>query len=211
MTLCCSVSKTLSNLQDNMCRKTGAMGLKDLFSSGNEHVVDEHYTTILYIKALLARSHSQLNHPTHIVHISSTTGYEPGDLPEALLLPMIPSVHQSQTISLINLIAQITKNPSNRWALLNLPIRSNHYNSSRNLWRLESPTENPQWHCSPRCTNKRSISSHVQPLESNLIHQRPLLKSHSASHLAKPSPAKLAKRHKENHESSNPQSWTDPY
>src|SRR5271155_763963 len=99
MTLCCSVSKTLSNLQDNMCRKTGAMGIKDLFSLGYGHVVDEHYATIMCIKALLARSHSQLNHPTHIVHISSTTGYEPGDLPEPLLLPTIPLVHQSQTIS----------------------------------------------------------------------------------------------------------------
>ena len=105
--------------------------------------MDKHYATILCIKALLAHSHGQLNHPTHIVHISSTTGCEPGDLPEGLLLPTIPSVNQSQTISLINLIAQITKNPSNKRAVLNLPIGSKHYNSSRNR-RRQSPTENRQ-------------------------------------------------------------------
>ena len=40
-----------------------------------------------------------------------TTGYEPGDLPEALLLPTIPSAEQFQTVSSITLVAQITKNP----------------------------------------------------------------------------------------------------
>ena len=34
------------------------------------------------------------------------------------------------------------------------------------------------------CANKRSISSHARPLGSNLIHLRPSLKSHSASHSA---------------------------
>src|SRR5271154_859281 len=40
-------------------------------------VVDKCYATILCIKAPLAPSHSQLNHPTHISQISSTTVYEP--------------------------------------------------------------------------------------------------------------------------------------
>src|SRR5271155_1465822 len=89
------------------------------------------------------------------------------------------STTQSQIISLLN-----SRKTFQSYELSNLPNRTKHYNSSRNLWRLESPTENPQWHCSPRCTNKRSISPYAQPLELNLIHQRPLLKSHSA----KPSP-----------------------
>src|SRR5271155_2623353 len=82
-------------------------------------------------------------------------------MPEALLLPTIPSVHQSQTISSINLIAQITKNPSNRRALLNLPIRSNHYNSSRNRWR-QSPTENWQRQAKTKSESRDPIPTNTR-------------------------------------------------
>jgi len=150
-----------------MCRKTGAMGTVSHKGLGSGHVVDKHYATILCIKALLPCSHSQLNHPTHIVHISSTTGYEPGDLPEALLLPTIPSVHQSQTISSINLIAQITKNPSNKRALLNLLIRSKHYNSSRNRGR-QSPMENRQRQAKTKSESRDPIPTNTRRCPSRL-------------------------------------------